>query len=275
MAPPVTVLMSVYNGLPYLPEAIDSILQQTFQDFQFLIVDDASTDGTGEILAEYSRRDPRIQILTNEQNRGLGYSLARGVEAATTPWIARLDADDIAVPNRLELQMGYITQNSDLDILGGYALIINSSKQVVDERKVPICHEEITRLIWTNPFLHSTVMFRREAIARVGSYSGRVRKRQDYELWFRCAAAGLKFANLPIPLIYYRFTEETFKRNNLSQVAIPQVLMGWRGCWIVGASPIAYIGVTKPLIVSLLPPRLSQVVYRWLKAFDPRLKVNT
>jgi glycosyltransferase involved in cell wall biosynthesis len=274
MNPPVTVLMSVYNGLPYLPEALDSILEQTFSDFEFLIIDDASTDGSGRVLAEYAERDSRIKILTNERNQGLGYSLAQGVELAQTIWIARMDADDIAVPNRLELQMSYVKDNPEVDILGGYALNINDDGQIIGERRVPICHEDIYRLLWTNPFIHATVMFRRQAILRVGSYSEKIRKRQDYELWFRCALGKLKFANLALPLIYYRFTKNTFKRNNLRQVIIPSLLIGWKGCWMVGASPIAYIGVTKPLLIGLLPPSLRPSVYDWFKVFDPRAAVK-
>jgi glycosyltransferase involved in cell wall biosynthesis len=274
MTPPLTVLMSVYNGLPYLPEALDSILEQTFSDFEFLIVDDASTDGSGRVLAEYAERDSRIRILTNERNMGLGYSLARGVAAAMTPWIARMDADDIAVSNRLELQMSYVKDNPEVDILGGYALNINDDGQIIGERRVPICHEDIYRLLWTNPFIHATVMFRRQAILKVGSYSPKIRKRQDYELWFRCATNNLHFANIATPLINYRFTEKTFHRNNLHQVIIPSVLIGWKGCWMIRTSPLAYVGVIKPLLIGLLPMQFRAKAYVWLNKFDPRAKLN-
>lgn len=273
MNPPVTVLMSVYNGLPYLPEAIDSILQQTFQDFEFLIINDASTDGSSKVLSEYAERDSRIRILTNERNMGLGYSLARGVAAATTTWIARMDADDIAVPNRLELQMDYVREHPDVDILGGYGLRIDKSGKVMTKIKVPTDPVQIYRLIWTCPLLHPTVMFRREAIVKVGSYSSKTNRNEDYDLWFRCAAAGLKFANLSITLIYYRFTDENFQRNKIS-VSAEQMLIGWRGCWMLRASPIAYLGVTKPFLLGILPLPFRTVVYRWLKLFDPREKVT-
>ena len=126
MSASITVLMSVYNGLPYLSKAIDSILGQTYPDFEFLIIDDQSTDGSAEILDHYARQDKRIRIIKNEQNRGLGYNLALGVETATTPWIARMDADDIAIADRLALQMSYLEQHPEVDILGGYAININN-----------------------------------------------------------------------------------------------------------------------------------------------------
>lgn len=269
MTPSLTVLMSVYNGLPYLKEAIDSILQQTFSDFEFLIIDDASTDGSSQLLAEYAERDRRIRILTNQKNRGLGYSLARGVEVATTPWIARMDADDIAVPDRLQLQMDYVKEHPDVDILGGYLGFINDQGKFLFKKPVPTSHEEIYRLIWTNPFSHITVLFRREAILRVGSYSDRTHRSEDYELWFRCAREGVIFANLPVILTYYRFSENNLKRNPF-RVLRERVVIGWRGCRLVGASPIAYLGVTVPFFIGLLPPKFGVKMYRWSKIFDPR-----
>lgn len=271
---PITVLMSVYNGMPYIEESIESILQQTFTNFKFLIFDDASTDETPQILAKYALKDQRIEIVTNDRNYGLGANLARGVEMTQTPWIARMDADDVAIPNRLEMQLRYIKDNPEIDILGGYVTDIDENGRVVGERRFPKSNEEIQKLVWTCPVFHPTVMLRRQMILKVGSYSPKLRKRQDYELWFRCVAANLKFANLTTPLIYYRFSNNTFKRNNW-RVQLTHLSIGWRGCWLVGAPPFAYLGVTKPLVISLLPPNLRSVAYRWLKKFDPRERASS
>ena len=277
MTTPITILMSVYNGMPYVRYAIESILQQTFTDFRFLIFDDASTDGTSQLLAQYTFQDNRIKIITNDRRYGLGANLARGVEMTQTPWIARMDADDVAFPNRLELQLKYVEQHPYISVLGGYAIELNSQGQIVSERKVPTSHQQIKKLIWTCPFIHGTVLLNRESILRVGSYSKKLAKRQDYELWFRCVKANLKFANLPTPLIYYRFTDNTLQRNNL-RVALTHVAIGWWGCWIIKASLFAYLAVTKQLIIALLPTSLRYVAYQWLKQFDPRqncLEQNT
>jgi glycosyltransferase involved in cell wall biosynthesis len=266
-----TVLMSVYNGLPYLSEAIESVLAQTYRDFEFLIIDDASTDGSDRVLSKYATRDPRIKILTNQRNRGLGYSLARGVEAASGTWIARIDADDIARPDRLQLQMNHVEQHPEVDVLGGHISFINERGDFLFEKPVPISHEEIYRLIWTNPFNHITVLFRRESILKVGSYSDRTRRSEDYELWVRCAAAGLRFANLPVVLTDYRFSEDNLKRNSFP-VLLERLAIGWKGCRLVKAPLTAYIGVTVPFIVGVLPSRLGVSFYRWSKNFDPRYK---
>ena len=266
---PITVLMSVYNGMPYIEEAIESILQQTFTDFKFLIFDDASTDDTPQVLAKYALKDKRIQIVRNHRNLGLGANLARGVEMAQSPWIARMDADDIALPKRLELQLNYVLRNPDISVLGGYAIDIDRQGKTVSERRVPTSHQQIKKLVWTCPFIHGSVFFNRESILKVGSYSSKLRKRQDYHLWFRCAKAGLQFANLPTPLIYYRFTNKSLQRNNW-KVAFTQVGIGWWGCWMIKAPPVAYLAVTKRLVLALLPSSLRYAVYHWLKKFDPR-----
>lgn len=270
---PITVLMSVYNDASYLQEAVESILDQTFTNFEFLIFDDASTDGSNEILQQYAARDNRIKLITNQTNRGLGFNLAQGIEIARSPWIARMDADDIALPNRLELQLNYVKANPDVSILGGCAIDVDSNGQFISERKVPTNYQQIRKLIWTNPFIHGTVLLNKADILKVGSYSNKLAKRQDYDLWFRCAKAGLKFANLTQPLIKYRFTDNTLQRNNW-KVALVHVRIGWGGCWQIKASPFAYVAITKQLVIVLLPPPLRVVTYNWLKRFDPRNQVS-
>lgn len=268
-APQVTVLMSVYNGLPYLRQAIASIIDQTFAEFEFLIIDDGSTDGSREVLKAWADRDERIRLIFHKENWGLGYSLNEGVRAASAPWIARMDDDDISLPDRLERQVAYLDEHTDVDILSGWAIDCNADDKPLRLRQVPVSHEEILRLIWTIPMIHPAVIFRREAILDVGSYSAELRRRQDYDLWFRCAAEGLRFANLPEPLIYYRFTDNYYNKNDLD-TALDQVKIGWRGCRLVGAGPIAYIGVLAPLVRALLPQQLSKGLQKLLHKFDPR-----
>ncbi len=271
--PQVTVLMSVYNGLPFLDAALDSILAQTFSDFEFLIIDDASQDGSSEVLARYARADARIRVITNQPNQGMGQSLARGVQEARAPWIARMDADDVALPQRLEHQMLYLDHNPDTAVLGGWALEIDEHDQITGERRVPTDHQTIRRLIWTNPFLHPTVVFNREKILAVGSYAA-YRYLDDYDLWFRCARAGYRFANLPEPLIHYRITRAQAKKRKRPGWMIAQLRAGWRGCYRVGAKPYAYLGITLPVIRALLPKRWARASAKLLRRFDPRAKVD-
>lgn len=265
----ITVLMSVYNGQPYIEEAIESIVNQTFSDFEFLIIDDGSTDGSRDILKKWKAHDDRIRLILHGENKGLGYALHEGVSEAHGDWIVRMDDDDIAFPNRLKRQVKYIQENPEVDILSAWAIDIDKHANPMRLRQVPIKHEDIVRLIWTIPVVHPAVMFRKDEVKKVGSYDSDLRRRQDYDLWFRCAAAGLRFANIPEPLIYYRFTDDYYDKNDLG-TALDQVQIGWRGCRLIGAGPLAYIGVMAPLIRALLPRTLSRWVQTLINRFDPR-----
>lgn len=266
--PTISVLMSVYNGLPYLADAVDSILAQTFSDFEFIIIDDLSIDGSLAILEKYAVTDQRIKLVKNPQRLGLGNNLRSGVQIAVGKWIARMDADDVSLPERLAKQLEYITKHPNTDVLGAFAIDIDENGNSIGERRVPTSHEDIRKYIWTCPIIHPTAFMKRTSILAAGSY-GSERRRQDYALWFRCAAAGLKFANLPEPLLKYRFTGDYFNRNNLPAL-VDQVKIGWKGCWLIKASLIAYIGVTVPLIKGILPKSFGMVVSGVLKKFDPR-----
>jgi glycosyltransferase involved in cell wall biosynthesis len=267
-APQISVLMSVYNGLPYLAEAIESILIQSYRDFEFIIIDDCSSDGSLELIEEYARKDPRIRFIRNQQRLGLGTNLKHGVQIAKGEWIARMDADDISMPQRLAQQMGYVSANPKIDIVGSYAIDIDERGNKIGERRCPATHQYIIKYIWTCPIIHPTAFIRKSGLISAGSY-GTEKRRQDYALWFRCAAAGLQFANLPEPLLKYRFTGDYFARNNLRGL-LTQIKIGWKGCLQVKASPIAYIGVAIPLIKGLLPKRFGMAISGVLKKFDPR-----
>lgn len=271
MDPKVTVLMSVYNDIEYLRDSIESILNQSYQNFEFLIYDDGSSDGSRKLIEDYAGRDERIKLIANEVNRGLSYNLAEGVKFSKTPWIARMDADDIAVIDRLELQMNYIKNNPGIDILGGYAIDINELGNKTELRKVPTTHEAITSLIWTCPLIHPTVIFRKDSILEAGSYNSKLARRQDYDLWFRCLAADLTFANLNTPLIYYRVSKNYFKKNNF-KVQIDQARMGWKGVHLVKSSPIAYVGIFIVLLKNISPDILRKPLSKILKKVDPRKK---
>lgn len=264
-----TVLMSVYNDEKYLAESIDSILNQTYQNFEFIIIDDASTDSSSEILRHYASEDSRIKLIVNTENKGLSYNLAEGVSLVSTPWIARMDGDDIAHQDRLLRQMEYVDNNPNIDIVGSFVIDIDARGKEIELRKVPTSHEKIAKLIWTCPFIHPTVLFRKEAIEQVGSYNKNLRRRQDYELWFRCHKGGLSFHNIDEPLLYYRSTDDYFKKNDIF-VQFQQAKMGYSGSWSVKASPIAYLGVTVSFLKGILPGKIRKPINRILSLFDPR-----
>ncbi|MCE3232759.1 MAG: exopolysaccharide biosynthesis [Rickettsiaceae bacterium] len=260
--------MSVYNGLPYLEKAVNSILNQTFTDFEFLIIDDCSTDGSLEILEKFAAQDNRIFLHKNQTRQGLGANLRNGVNLAKGEWIARMDADDIALPHRLQTQIDFALANPEIDIIGSFATDISEHDEPIGQRKMPTEHSQITKYIWTCPIIHPTVFMRKSSLVKAGSY-GNEKRRQDYALWFRCAKAGLHFANIPENLLQYRFADEYFRKNNFKAL-ITQVKIGWKGCYLVGASPMSYIGVAVPLIKGILPRAANKIVTKILKKVDPR-----
>ena len=205
LAPEVSVVMSVYNGAGYLGDALDSILQQTLADFEFIIVNDGSTDGSGNILQRAASVDDRVSVLSNATNIGLSRSLNRGIAVARGKFIARQDADDISVRDRLRTQLDVFERFPKVGIVG-------SAVRVIDEHGRPgkVLHvpEENTQICWRmlfrNEFKHSTVMLRREILERNSLiYNQEYRYAQDYELWSRVLLFCQGY-NVRRPLVYFR-----------------------------------------------------------------------
>jgi glycosyltransferase involved in cell wall biosynthesis len=261
--------MGVYNGAAYLDEAVASVLDQTFADFEFLIIDDASTDDTPVRLRRWAERDARIRLVTYTANRGLGYVLDDGMRRARASLVARMDVDDIALPDRLEAQVDFMRRHPDVDILGGWAEDCDEASRVIGYRTYPTRHDDLAPIMWTIPIIHPTVMMRREPVCAVGSYDPTLRRRQDYDLWMRALAHGLRFANLPKTLIRYRFTDTYYQKNDW-RVAWLQTRIGWTGCWRAGLGVTAYVGVAWPFVRSMFPAPVGKWMHRQAHRFDPR-----
>ena len=205
--PQVSIIMAVYNGLPYVTQAIDSILSQTMTDFEFIIVNDASTDGTRDTLDACD--DPRLRIIHLEENGGQTAALNHGLRAATSPLLARQDADDISKPERLATQIEFLDANPDYLLVGTAADLIDGSGKITGVSEHPTSDEAVRAMFASgnNCFYHGSVMFRRAVLERVGYYREGFRNSQDYDYWLRIAEAG-KVTNLPAPALYqYRLHE--------------------------------------------------------------------
>lgn len=203
--PKVSVVMSVYNGELYVKEAIKSILQQTFDDFEFVIIEDGSTDSTLSILKAYAQQDPRIVLVCNEKNLGLQRSLNKGLSVSCGEYIARLDADDVSLGDRLQLQVAFLDAHPEIGLLGSAVEIIDEQKNSVVKNYVPLDHESIqATLLINNYFHHSSMMFRRNLVEQLGGYDETKRYVEDYDLWWRFSRV-TQLANLPDVLIQRRF----------------------------------------------------------------------
>lgn len=207
-SPLVTVLMTVYNGLPYLREALDSVLGQTFGDFEFLIIDDASTDASVDCIRSYG--DPRIRLECNDCNIGQAASLNRGLALARGFYVARIDQDDVSLPDRLEKQVVFLEQRPEVVVVGTWGYEINSrGRRIALWRKRIDGYGEFvgSLLLGRNPLLHPSVMFRRDVVMDVGGYDSSFGPAEDYELWVRLAMRRHTANNIPEFLVLYRVHE--------------------------------------------------------------------
>lgn len=196
--PRITVLTTVYNGISYLAECIESVLGQTFTDFEFLIVDDASTDGSLECIELY--RDPRIRLVKNDQNMGQAKSLNKGLGLAAGEYIARLDQDDVCLPTRLQEQAEYLDNHSDVTVICSWEITIDSTGRKVRTWEASIDNYGDflgTILLGLCPVWHPSVMFRRETILKLGSFDTSYGPAEDYELWSRIALNRMSGALVP------------------------------------------------------------------------------
>lgn len=200
---PITVLMAVYNGGEYLVDSIDSILGQTFNNFRFLIIDDGSTDYTHMICDSY--HDDRIEYFRLDHNVGQTAALNLGFRKASTPWIARMDADDFSAPDRLEKQMERLTTESSLSCLGTFAWYFTESPEKVDGKiLLPLDHREIKEfLLHDSPVVEGSIMVSRKAVLDVGGYDEKYKCSADIDLYDRLFEKYVS-ANLPESLLGIR-----------------------------------------------------------------------
>lgn len=209
----ISVVMSVYNGEDFLAEAIESVLNQTYKDFEFIIVDDGSTDSTPKILAKYQALDQRI-IIDSHANMGLANSLNRAIDIAKGEWIARIDADDIMLPNRLEEQTKFVEANPEVDVVATWVYYIDEHSKVfrlLDFPKDLVTWEDNQRYFKENKgvgIIHPSVMYRKASFLKTGGYRN-VNPGQDTDLWFRMQEQGLIFSVIHKPLTKYRASQNS------------------------------------------------------------------
>jgi len=213
--PIISVVMSVFNGEEYLPAAIDSILSQTFGDFEFIIVEDGSSDRSAEIIRAYSDVEPRIKVIENSENLGLAASLNKGIKAAKGNYIARMDSDDVSSHQRFEIQLEQFSKHSDLLILGSAVRVIGEDEEFRYSIIPPQDPVEIYWNILTGgcpAFVHPTVMMRKCVFDLIGYYDEHLKVGQDYALWNNLITKDVSpesVSNLPDELLIYRSHADT------------------------------------------------------------------
>lgn len=224
--PAVSVALCVYNNAAYLDAAIASVREQTMADFEFLILDDGSTDGSAEIIAAAATMDPRIRV-TARENRGLVASLNELIAAARAPLFARMDGDDICQPDRLARQCAYLATHPDCGIVGTWAELIDEcGRPLGSGGEKPVIHEELVAALRHGPlFCHPSVMMRTDLLRSVGGYHPSYRHCEDHDLWLRLAGL-TRMHNLPERLLHYRVYAGQVSQRHAVEQAI-NVAVSW------------------------------------------------
>ena len=200
----VSVLMPVYNASQFLVHSIASIVEQSFPNWELICIDDGSSDGSSQILEKFARIDPRIRVF-RQVNNGIVSALQSAIRESRGELLARMDADDIAVPSRLQTQVDFMRKNADVVVVGGAALEIDADGDPLRVTRHPcdsdaICERLLRRQC---PLIHPSVMMRRSAVLQVGGYREQYQWVEDYDLWLRLLHRG-RLANLDTVVLYYR-----------------------------------------------------------------------
>lgn len=220
----VSIIMAFHNAQAYIYHSVKSIVEQRFADFEFIIINDNSTDSSVDIVTSFN--DSRIMVYNNKEKLGLTRSLNIALSKCNGSFIARMDADDIAMPERLEKQLQFMVKCEDIGILGTSFYEIDENGAILGEVYMPNSDYEIRKKIYAfNPFLHSSVMIRREVLEEVGPYNENFYYAQDYELWFRILKKS-KGANLVDLLMMRRKHKNTLTMQNLNL----QSLYAYKAC---------------------------------------------
>jgi len=207
--------MSVYNGERYLRESLESVLRQSFRDFEFVIIDDGSTDATPSVLEECEKSDSRVRV-TRQEHAGAAAGLIAGCARSRGRLLARIDADDVALPTRFEHQVAFLDAHPEVGVLGTRIEIIDERGRVLRTTDPPRVHAlAATRLLFWPPVAHPSVMMRRALLEEVGGYDVGFEYAEDYELWTRLVEV-TRFANLPLALLRYRVHDGMVTRRERS-----------------------------------------------------------
>lgn len=235
--------------------AIESILNQTYKNFEFIICDDGSNDGTYEMVQNLVKEDNRVILIRNNKNKGLAYSLNHCLSIAKGKYIARMDADDISISNRLEKQIKFLDEHLEYVMVGCNLLLINDKgiwgKRILEEKPTK------KSFLFTSPFCHPAIVMRKEVLDKVNRYKVEkiTRRAEDYDLFMRMYADGYKGYNMQEFLYQFREDDDAFKRRAY-KYRWDEVQVRYRGFKALGLMPKAFLYVIKPLVVGLISQKI-------------------
>ena len=214
--PLVSVVLPVYNAENFLVEAVESILTQTFNNFEFIIIDDCSTDNSWKMIQEYAQKDDRIIAVKNDVNLKLSKTLNKGISLSKGKYIARMDADDISMPDRFEKQISFLEANDK--IIGSNIILIDEDNKILGYRKYQVDNMNIKqKIFYFSPFAHPAIVLRSSCLKKAGDYNDYFNPAEDYELYFRMGKY-CDFANIDHDLLKYRIINNSMTTGNTSNM---------------------------------------------------------
>jgi len=267
--PMVSVVMPAYNVERYVGEAILSILDQTFRDFEFIIIDDGSTDGTGEIISHYAATDSRIVFMQNPVNIGLPKSINNSIKQVKGKYICRMDADDVSYPDRLEKQLTFMESNPDIVLSGGTMEVCNQDMKFICRRIYNLTDAEIRRKLFRySPFCHPATIFRTEVARMVGGYDETIFPAEDYDLYLRLGRAG-EFANLPDAILKMRVNPSGISYSNIRKSEIMTLYVRLKAVFEYGysmtrADKIYFAGQLASML--FMPAKAKYWLFTWCRS---------
>ena len=262
MAPRISILMGILNCADTLPEAIDSLLEQTYTNWELIMCDDGSTDGTYAVAESYrAQYADRMILLKNPRNLGLNRTLNHCLRHATGEYIARMDGDDLSLPQRFEKEVSFLESNPGFAVVSCPMIYFDEKGDWGKGRCVRF--PKPLRLLFGTPFCHAPSMIRASAFREMGGYSEdpRTLRAEDYDLWFRLYAAGYRGANLPEHLYRMRDDEKAYRRRKF-KYALNEAYVRLQGYRSLHLPVIGYIFALRPILVNLLPGWLYRFLHR-------------
>lgn len=259
----VSVIMGVYNGADTLKEALDSLLKQTYEDWELIVCNDCSKDNSLEILNQYATKDHRIRVIQNDTNSGLAASLNYCLKYVHGEYIARMDCDDCSVSTRLEKQVDFLDEHPEIDLVGTYMQAFDSEgkKNIIKSKLEPTKYD----LPKGAAFSHATIMVRTNVMKSLNGYciSKHTVRTEDVDLWYRFFTGGYYGVTIPEPLYLVRMDQAAYKRRKLKYMLHASAII-WYGCDMVGLPFYYKVYCLKPILSWLFPHKLKVVLRKWV-----------
>lgn len=258
----ISVVMPAFNAEAYISEAISSILNQTYTNFEFIIIDDGSTDKTSTIISKYARKDSRIKVITLRVNRGLAYALNRGLDAAKGTYIARMDADDISLPTRFEEQISYLKKHKNVVAVGGQAELINKKGRIIGLKSFPNNPKTLYKLMFEAMPIQHPVLITYTKYMKQSRYENKTTA-EDVSMFFKLLQFG-DFGNIQNVIFQYRVHSDSNSLKNVKKTFILTIRSRIKAVIKYGYKPTIhgiFINIAQLIIVLLLPRKAVLKLY--------------